>query len=68
LNNYRYFQYTGYQLYQFLRKRLSGYGASEASRQNHAQHVLSVAKAALEQERSPAAMSDQRNSIIIHLW
>jgi len=37
-------------------------------RQNHAQHVLAVAKAALEQERSPAAMSDQRNSIITQLW
>jgi len=31
---------------------------AKRSRQNHAQHVLSVAKVALEQERSPAAMSD----------
>jgi hypothetical protein len=48
------------QLYQFLRKRLFGYGASVASRQNYAQHILSVAKAALEKERSPVAMSDKR--------
>jgi hypothetical protein len=41
---------------------------AKRSRQNHAQHVLAVAKAALEQERSPAAMSDQRNFIIISLW
>jgi hypothetical protein len=45
--------------YQFLRKRLFGYGASEASRQNYAQHILSMAKAALEKEHSPAAMSDK---------
>jgi hypothetical protein len=52
-------------LYQFLRKRLFGCGASEASRQNYAKHILAVAKVALEQERSPAAMSDQKETIQI---
>ncbi|HTB51884.1 MAG TPA: hypothetical protein VK718_03840, partial [Ferruginibacter sp.] len=41
---------------------------AQRTRQNHAQHVLAVAKVALEQERSPAAMSDQRNPNIIHPW
>jgi hypothetical protein len=31
-------------------------------RQNHAQHVLAVAKVTPEQEYSPAALSDQRNN------
>jgi hypothetical protein len=36
---------------------------AKRSRQNHAEHVLSVAKVALEQERSPAAMSDKKTMI-----
>jgi hypothetical protein len=34
---------------------------AKRSRQNHAQHVLAVAKVGLEQERSPAAMNNQKN-------
>jgi hypothetical protein len=41
---------------------------AKRSRQNHAQHVLSVAKVALKQERSPAAMSDQRAIHIELQW
>ena len=33
---------------------------AKQGRQNHAQHVLAVTKEVLDQEHSPAAMSDQR--------
>jgi hypothetical protein len=33
---------------------------AKRSSQNYAKHILAVAKVALEQERSPAAMSDQK--------
>jgi len=41
---------------------------AQQGRQNYAQHILAVAKVALEQERSPAAMSDQKDSIKTNLW